>query len=80
MSSTKLEMEKGETARSGVATTTCAEGPGDSDVSTASTGMSKLITLLNDSDELANDMCEHTEEGRDKTGTLRWSSVMIVVC
>jgi hypothetical protein len=42
--------------------------------------MSKLITLLNDSAELTNDMCEQAEGGRDKTGTLGWSSVMTVVC
>ena len=79
-SSAEPEMEKGETARCGMGPTTCADRPGDSDISTASTWTSKLITLLNDSAELANDMCEHTEGGRDKTGTLGWPSVTIMVC
>jgi len=79
LSSTEPEMEKGETTCYGVGPTTCVNGPGDSDVSTASTWMSKLMMLLNDSAELANDRCKHTEGGCDKTGTLGWSSVMIVV-
>jgi len=72
-------MAKGETTCCGTGPTTCAEHPDNLDVSTVSTWMSKLMTLLNDSAELATDMCEHAKGGHGRTGMLGWSSVMTVV-
>jgi hypothetical protein len=63
-----------EAADCGVGLTTWAERPCGSDVSNAEKSTSKLNTLLKESDELANEIYEDAEGGRDKTGRLRWSS------
>jgi hypothetical protein len=75
-----VKEEAEERAACGGGVATCAERPGDSLVSTFETLTSKLMTLLKLSVELINDICEHAEDGRNETDTLRGSSTSILVC
>jgi len=68
--SAKPEMANQETVDWGAEFPTSAERPDDSGVSTATILTSKLNALESVPVELANDICECAEGGRDKTGKL----------
>jgi hypothetical protein len=85
MPSAKIEMAKEGSEGAGAELEASADserwwGSGP-DISTPTkTSTSKLMTLLKVSVELATDMCEHAESGRDRTGMPGEPSTSVLVC